>query len=121
MNKKSVDVLLYCDIGKREPVKSESTQSHSYFSTAILFIGLTVVRLDLWRILYFSHWGPNVFSFLVYDSILAMPRLSVGTILIGNSDAKTNNLIIDLLKPITKDEDFFCKGQNICNSFIVIT
>lgn len=61
--------------------------------------------------------------FLVYDSILAMPRLSVGTILIGNanSDAKTDNLIIDLLKPITKDEDFFFKGNNICNSFIVIT
>ena len=55
MNKKSEDVLLYCDIGKREPVKSESTQSRSYFSTAILFIGLTVVRLDLWRVLYFSH------------------------------------------------------------------
>ena len=55
MNKKSVDVLLYCDIGKREPVKSESTQSRSYFSTAILFLGLTVVRLDLWGILYFSH------------------------------------------------------------------
>ena len=55
MNKKSVYFLLYCDIGKREPVKSESTQSHSYFSTAILFIGLTVVRLDLWGILYFSH------------------------------------------------------------------
>ena len=49
-----------------------------------------------------------------------MPRLSVGTIPIGNPDAKTNNLIIDLLKPITKDEDLFCKGQNICNSFIVI-
>ena len=55
MNKKSEDVLLYGDIGKREPVKSESTQSRSYFSTAILFIGLTVVRLDLWRVLYFSH------------------------------------------------------------------
>ena len=66
MNKKSVDVLLYCDIGKREPVKSESTQSHSYFSTAILFIGLTVVRLDLWRILYFSHWGLNVFFFSLW-------------------------------------------------------
>ena len=52
-----------------------------------------------------------------------MPRLSVETILIGNanSDAKTNNLIIDLLNPITKDEDFFFKGNNICNSFIVIT
>ena len=49
-----------------------------------------------------------------------MPRLSVGTIPIGNPDAKTNNLIIDLLKPITKDEDLFCKGQNICNSFIVL-
>ena len=59
--------------------------------------------------------------FLVYDSVLAMPRLSVGTILIGNSDAKTNNLQIDLLKPITKNEDFFFKGKNICNSFIVIT
>ena len=52
-----------------------------------------------------------------------MPRLSVGTILIGNanSDAKINNLIIDLLKPITKDEDFFFKWKNIYNSFIVIT
>ena len=50
-----------------------------------------------------------------------MPRLSVGTILIGNSDAKTNNLQTDLLKPITKNEDFFFKGKNICNSFIVIT
>ena len=49
-----------------------------------------------------------------------MPRLSVGTIPIGNPDAKTNNLIIDLLKPITKDEDFFFKGNNIYNSFIVI-
>ena len=55
MNKKSVDVLLCCDIGRREPVKWESTQSRSYFSPAILFIGLTVVRLDLWGILYFSH------------------------------------------------------------------
>ena len=49
MNKKSVDVLLCCVIGKREPVKWESTQSRSYFSPAILFIGLTVVRLDLWE------------------------------------------------------------------------
>ena len=55
MYQESEDVLLYCDIGKWEPVKSESTQSRSYFSTAILFVGLTVVRLDLWRILYFSH------------------------------------------------------------------
>ena len=66
MNKKSEDVLLYCDIGKREPVKSESTQSRSYFSTAILFIGLTVVRLDLWRVLYFSHWDLNVFFFSLW-------------------------------------------------------
>lgn len=70
MNKKSVDVLLYCDIGKREPVKWESTQSRSYFSPVILFIGLTVVGLDLWGILYFSHWGLNVFflSLWLYTS-----------------------------------------------------
>ena len=55
INKESEDVLLYRDIGKREPVKSESTQSGSYFSTAILFLGLTVVRLDLRHILYFSY------------------------------------------------------------------
>lgn len=71
----------------------------------------------------FQSLRSKCLFFLVYDSILAMPRLSVETILIGNanSDAKTNKLIIDLLKPITKDEDFFFKGNNICNSFIVIT
>ena len=38
MNKKSEDVRLECDIGKREPVKSKSTKS-SYFSTVILLLG----------------------------------------------------------------------------------
>ena len=50
---------------------------------------------------------------------LVRSRLSVET---KKKETQSPTLVkIDLLKLITKDEDHAFKGNNICNSFIVIT